>query len=290
MNHDIWKTLLTRDFNREKYLYHYTSLENALSIINNNQICFSPFTKSNDFPEEKLSLSFIDKKSGMNFGNSTHAKQIIAFFKKRYDKMQLLCFCLDYDLSDAQIKKILKSQINPSKDKYFDITGRGFAIPLMWRNINAANSGVCLIINKQKFEQNLYADANILKKGKVTCCKFDNPYQISKDTLEDIFEKLEILRSKKMSFFKLITTEAHYLDYNFFYKKYDWHYENEYRYISLKSSPDEIVTVGELSSYLEGIVIHNSINGADEQRITSLVNNRYEIKKISFDDNYCKLI
>lgn len=288
MGHKIWKTLFSGDFDDGMYLYYYTNLETAKRIISSNQIDFYPLNSFNDFAEEKVKLNYIDESNNTKYLVETEL--IKEYFNKRYEFIQLLSFSQDFHFTKNKITKISSKHTDHEKDKYFDVSGRGFSIPFMWAKFKPENNGVCFIINKHNFDKYVETDTDFILKGKVRYFDFDQSYDISEEIAYDLLDKIKRIKKQKKSFAKLIRNNDIYLKYNFFSKKSDWKHENEYRYISFKNSSDSTVSVGELDKYLEGIVINDNIDSLAEEQLNDCNNDKYKIKRISFCEDYVTLL
>lgn len=55
-----------QDQNQDQYLYHYTTMEKAYSILCSNELWFSELTSTNDIFEQKVKISFNDVKKPHN--------------------------------------------------------------------------------------------------------------------------------------------------------------------------------------------------------------------------------
>lgn len=55
MGFEVWKPL--DEIGTDKYLYHYTSMEKAHSILYNNELLFSAPSKTNDIFEQKVKIA-----------------------------------------------------------------------------------------------------------------------------------------------------------------------------------------------------------------------------------------
>lgn len=294
MNNTVWKTMFTDDFCDDEYLYYYTDLETAKQIISSNQLTFSPLNMSNDCPEEKVKLFYSDEPKSFVTKDPIDTDLIDEYLTKRYDCIQIISFCQDYHFSNNQIKIMSKSHNNHEKDKYYDVTGRGFSIPCMWAKYRTDSNGVCFVINKHKFDNHVETDTDFILQDKVEYFDFTHSYVINKDVACDLTEKILRIKKQKKSIFTLIKNNDIHLKFNFLSKKIDWIYENEYRYISFKDTSVDFVSVGGLDEYLEGIVINSNINATLENELLQFVTDfhidKCRIKKISFGNDYATLI
>lgn len=284
MSYEVWKTVFSEDFNAEKYIYHFTSVENAMSIIDSNNICFSDLSETNDYFEEKVAKKY----SFIKDDNVDRKKALIDnYLQLRNDKIQILCFCTDKRIKPAIKASILKDSLSCEKDKYYNVFGRGFANHLMWSRFSSSNPGVCLIFNKRAFENILKIEVNSFDSKAINYLSINKAYSIK--NADSLVENIIRVKRSKKSFVNLMKNNETYTEYNFFYKRSDWINENEYRYIAFKDNKDDILKVGEVEKYLEGIVVKQNIEMSDETKLKLSKNNLYTIQKICFLNGYCYL-
>ena len=289
MGYDVWKTLFTRDFNCDKYIYHYTSVENAIQIIQSNQMVFSGLSASNDFLEEKVRIAYIDKANNKNIEDCPEAKAFNCFLQKRSKLLQLLCFCVDTKFPPAKLKKMAFIHTNHNIDKYFDITGRGFASPYMWSKYQHKNA-VCFILNKAAFEKYLNADADFWVAKQVRYLGPSSYFEIDSEKLTDLHSKMCLFSKKRISLSRKIIKIPEYIDFNFFFKDISFQGECEYRYVAMANCAEDTVCVTQLDKYIEGIVCSEDIDSEVERDLIALLNNSCDIKKISFRDSFYRLL
>ena len=67
MGYEIWKTIDQVD--TQKYLYHYTSMENAYKILYSKVLRFSNLCSTNDIFEQRPKLIFEDLSNTENISN-----------------------------------------------------------------------------------------------------------------------------------------------------------------------------------------------------------------------------
>lgn len=134
----IWAPL--NRINRNKYLYHYTSIEKAFKILYYEKLRFSPITSTNDIFEQKAKLLL------KTYDSDTYKKisYIRNYFDEQRNRVRILCFSQDNQ------ELLEQPQDFPDDYKNANVIGRGLALPRMWAQYSANNSGVCFIFNKQK--------------------------------------------------------------------------------------------------------------------------------------------
>ena len=283
MSYEIWKTLFTQDFNCNNYIYHYTNIDNALQIISSNTLLFSDLNITNDFPEEKVSIDYIPFKSNID---NNKIDSILDFLHRRSKLIQLICFCKDEHLSKKTINELSSKIRDFETIKFFNVTGRGFANPLMWSKYN--NTGVCLVINKKTFEQNLKMDVSSFDSQSVTYLESNKSYTIKNP--DELSESYLWIRKQKRHIINLMRNEKTYVEYNFFYKRADWKKENEYRYVAFKRKSEDLISVGNVHRFLEGIVINKGSIISNSELAELSHNGNYPIKKIEFSNGQCYII
>lgn len=102
-----WRPVDKIDTNQ--YLYHYTTMEKAYSILFSNELWFSDLTSTNDIFEQKVKISFKNVKDS-NLGE-TERREIIdkinevrEYMDRTRANIKLLCFSRDIELSNSREK------------------------------------------------------------------------------------------------------------------------------------------------------------------------------------------
>ena len=181
MKENLWKTIFISDFDNNKYLYHYTNVDKALKILTSNSLRFSRIDYTNDTSESKLKINF--EKPDFNVESEIKefdkkTEKILDFFNRKNPLIRLLCFSMDVKYSKADIQSIYNKQHLTSKDKYYNVLGRGFALPRMWAQYASDNKGVCLIIDKEKLLDKVDKQLEFHKESSVKYKKFFANYYI----------------------------------------------------------------------------------------------------------------
>lgn len=294
MSFDIWKTLYSNNFNSEKYLYHYTDFETAIKIICSNNLLFSSITKTNDTTESKLKIDFEYKDTYEIDIYKNMVSEITKYFNENFEIVQLLCFSMDLKIAEKDRKKYVAAL--DAKNKFYDVSGRGFALPRMWAQYAKKNEGVCFIFNKDKLIQQVKKRIAFSKCKKVTYNSFSKKHLISVERMEALYNKISLVSNGTLTLLDMIQKDKDFLDYNFFEKLDDWKNENEYRIIALidnKNKQDYRMPINGMLSFLEGIVIGEKMDQAYENTIKLLVDSKdkkCEVKRIQFDSHICKII
>lgn len=287
MGYDVWRTLFTENFDCKKYLYHYTSFEKAIKIIYSEQLWFSSITKTNDTTESKLRIRFVKSDSNESLSNEK-TDAVSNFLSRSNESIRLICFSRDIDLTKNELISTTELHKNHLKDRYFDISGRGFALPRMWAQYCSNHEGVCFIINKKNFDKKL-SSISYLKQSLVKYQNFLSYYKISEEELEQLYNKVNQHSNGRLSFIDLVNTNKHFVRYNYFIKQKDWENEREYRYVALvdTSVVQSELKISGLYDFVEGIIIGEKMDPASSNVIKKIVEGRCEVKKIHFNANIC---
>lgn len=293
MKLDIWKPLYVDDFDCDKYLYHYTSVETAVKIICSDSLLFSHISRTNDTSEAKMKIAFDQTHITDADKYKEITTKIFEYFKQYTQVVQLLCFSLDAKISEKERQKYIKSM--GKKDIYYDVSGRGFALPRMWAQYAGNNEGVCFIFNRNKLISLIEKKVAFAKHEHVKYKKFFDRYLITNDKMEDLYEKISMVSNGSLTLLGMIQKDKDFLRYNFFEKLDDWKNEHEYRILALidkKDKNDYRLPIKGLSSFLEGVVIGEKMDFAYEKTIKMLIESidkNCEVKRIRFDTRLCKL-
>lgn len=250
-DYKVWAPL--KKIDRNKYLYHYTSMEKAIKILYYETLQLSPITSTNDIFEQKPKLSFDNN----DIEIIVKAQKIQNYFNKQRNRVKMICFSQDNQEIDEY------SEL--SKDKQFaNVIGRGFALPRMWAQYASNNEGVCFIINKAKLLKQLSDQELDFIDKKVNYVKNYLTLKIKSNDIISLCKKIDSKSCDVIS--EMTKNNSEYLLFNYFTKLSDWETENEYRIIILSNegSENDIIKINGLFSFLEGVVIGNNIS--DENR------------------------
>lgn len=287
MSYKIWRTLFTDDFDFTQYLYHYTSVEKAIKIIFSKELWFSKISKTNDTTESKLRIQFKTDDSKMLISEDNRTSDIRKYLTQSNDDIRLLCFSRDMALSEEELNFAIDLHRNHIKDQYFDISGRGFALPRMWSQYASNHEGVCFVINKKKFDAKLES-VSYLRQQVVEYENFLTCYEIKETQLNHLHSRVNKYFNGRLSFLDLINNDDHFIKYNYFTKQKDWENEREYRYIAAVDGVKEPnIKIEGLFDYVEAIVVGEKIDPAYELAIRKMIENKCDVKKIFFSTNMC---
>ncbi len=290
MSTDIWKPLINGKFDTGKYLYHYTNIDKAIQIIHSETLRFASICNTNDTIESKPKIIFDTDKVTYE----KKSKKILEYFKRMQPYIRLICFSLDSDISSFSENTTYTDKTY--KKQYYDVSGRGFALPRMWAQYASNNEGVCFIINKEKLEKAV-EHITLIKSDKVIYKKIYDRYIINEENINLLYKQISNIANGRMVFIDKSINDADFLKYNYFEKLDDWENEREYRMVTMTENTDDIVSVKKLFSFVEGIVIGEKINPAYEYTIKTLIKNKSpnkdklicSVKKIEFGSDICRV-
>ena len=292
MKTDVWKTIYTANFDDSRYIYHYTNVDKAIKIIDSNSLRFSCINNTNDTSEAKLRINFElpDNKENQvaleEFDNKT--REIVKFFQNKYSYIRLMCFSMDVHIKKKDQDKVLSCTLDPEKEKYYNMIGRGFALPRMWAQYASDNKGVCFIINKNKLLNQIAKKVEYYIDDSVDYKPFLNNHFIKKESLNKLYEKITSETNDTLVLAKLFSKNSDFIKYNYFEKLDDWKSENEYRIVALTNN-DTVLSIGNFKNYTEGVVLGEKIDPAYENVLKLMLKDKCEIKKISFESSTCVL-
>lgn len=154
--------------NKTKLLYHFTTSESIIKIIENMSLKFSTFENLNDLNENEVNFGFSD----------SHLHFKIENFIVEHCK--LVSFSQDY----KQKGKENETGINH---------------PRMWAQYAGNNSGACIVINEKKFKE---INSDILKKAfwKMKNVKYKD-FVFNGEYEDDVKPKSFIVKEYKKLFF-----------------------------------------------------------------------------------------
>ena len=289
MGYDVWKTLYTNDFDTSKYLYHYTNVDKAIKILHSQSLRFAAIGSTNDTTESRMKLIYMGESNIELSRDDVRVKVVDDYFKKYYKLIRLICFSMDSLLSDDDRAQAETLHADHETDKYYDISGRGFALPRMWSQYASNNEGICFIINKELFEIELNRNLEFFKHNQVVYKGFFDSIVIKEDKLNALYNKIKTRTNGGLTLLNQMSNDSKFLEHNFFAKLKDWENEHEYRYVTFTDNAEDHIIIGNLFNYLEGIVIGEKIDPAYENVIKMKVASKCRVKKISFGNRSCIL-
>lgn len=290
----VWRTMFTGTFDINKYLYHYTSIDKALKILDSNYLLFSPISSTNDTSESKVKIDFCQNYNMTTKEFKEKSNKVVDYFYNKHSHIRLLCFSVDMDID----KKIIRdsnsyfNKRNRSEYKYFNAYGRGYALPRMWAQYASNHSGVCFIMNKEKLLNIVEETVAVSKCEKVRYKKFYENYYLSEKELNSIYKKISASANGNLIFMNMIKNNEKFINHCYFEKYEDWEDEHEFRIIAAVDQKDENLKLEDISSCIEGIVVGEKMPSYYRAIITDMIKNNgctAKIRKIIFDSNICHI-
>ena len=265
-----------------KYIYHYTTIENLLLyILPQKRIRMSSINNTND-PQEMCNVNF-SLSDDLNLGADSEADCMKNFLSNQScfsdtikKNVKVLCFAQDDML-------LLNESFG---------FGKGFTKPRMWAQYSNNNKGACLIFNKNKFIDKLCHSYSkyFLRYGSIEYGSISYNLALNRRIYEA--NTLNTSEFNDLSIEEVASARIkEYADIYYFLKHPDWKEENEYRIII--NYPDDDYAYIEIDGLLEGIVLGAKY---DEQLLTPLKLNlkNYELLpkyvRIHFSKNNCSVL
>lgn len=202
----------TPEFDRQKYLYHYTSAGTAINfVLRNRTLRFNPLANVNDPMEADPNRWAFRNPRNDDAQRAVH-DQLSDRFRNR---TKVVCFSRD-----------VQGDWGPGCCPH-DYCARGHSKPRMWATYGRDHRGVCLIFDRERlgraFANGLNGDGLLLqgavRYGDKLPADADGAAVIDLTAFEDNFEAA--IQQK---------IEEHHRTY-FLYKHTDWSTEDEYRFI-----------------------------------------------------------
>ena len=296
---EIWKALYVDKFDTQKYLYHYTSAETAMKILHSNTLLFGKLSNANDTTESKIRISY-DMPNGSS--NKTYLKKcqaITNYLKENKDGFQLLCFSMDTFVKEVMRTKYL-NKIS-EKEAYYDVYGRGFALPRMWAQYAHNHNGVCFVINKNGLIEKVKSERAFYEVGPVQYADIISTYHIKEKQVYSLYNKISVGSNGNLPYLTEMKNND-FLKYNFFEKSADWSNEQEFRIIIYTDScTADRQQVSNFSDVIEGIVIGERMDNMHKDILSILFKKLFKnksignkeinerIKQICFNEKICRL-
>lgn len=279
-NHRIWAPI--GKVEQGRFLYYYTTYNNAVKILYYDTLKFSRLNASNDAFEQKPKVK-LDSEDLTLQQMFTH---IHDGFEEIRDNIRILCFSTDADFKKIQMQ-YQEMNLLLSKDLIREnVMGRGFALPRMWAQYANKNHGVCFVFDKKKLEDRI-EKCRIASYGQqVEYAAYYKPFKITEEQLSHIQSGINLNPSLFVK--QISTSDFNYIRHNYFTKLDDWSSENEYRYITFSDRvDDEDVEISLISSALCGVVIGERMCDVEKYMISLLLEDRFDglpLKQIVFED------
>lgn len=296
---EIWKALYVDEFDIQKYLYHYTSAETAMKILHSDTLLFGKLSNANDTTEAKIRISFDTPTDVSDKTYLEKCQAITSYLKENKDGFQLLCFSMDTRVTSKMQREYLKKV--SENEAYYDVYGRGFALPRMWAQYAHNHNGVCFIFNKEKLIKKIESDRSFFWASSVNYADIVSTYHIKEKQVNSLYNKIKFDSNGNLLYLTEMKNNV-FFKYNFFSKSADWSNEQEYRIIIYaNSSGAERQKILPISDAIEGIVIGERIDDTHKVVLHMLFEKlfktkgiankeiHYRIKQISFNEQICRL-
>lgn len=286
-----WRPL--NQIEKDKYLYHYTSMEKAFSILYSNELWFSNINDTNDVFEQKVKISFSEIKNNCK----THKDYKDALDKinivRNYmddvrEKIKLLCFSRDTELrtdEDIRTFKELMSSL-PPEHQTINVIGRGFSLPRMWSQYASDNKGVCFIFNKNQILEKVSNSNHFYMAENVIYKPLYSPYMIPIKEFEKTYEYITTEYDDAIK--TMLKKNLPYLRCDFFSKLSDWSSENEFRIILTNNHGENTVKLKHIDNAIEGIVFGANTEPVYSDLLKYAARN-FDLRKIVYEDIITKI-
>lgn len=274
------------------FLYHYTTMEKAYSIICSNELWFSDLNSTNDIFEQKVKISFEDIKKTHDRSDPIEKIRILRKYMDRSRAcIKLLCFSKDVCYSESREENAyIKLQESLLPDyRAINVIGRGFSLPRMWAQYASDNKGVCFIFNRSKILDKVKGIQHSFMSGDVEYHPLYSPYIMSVDEFDKTYNLITDQYDDAIK--TMLKEEYRFLRYDLFSKLSDWNNENEYRIVIANYSGEKTVKLKRIKEAIEGIVVGANTDSANAT-IIKLLGEKYEldVRKIVYDDIITRIV
>ena len=297
---EIWKALYIDRFDTHKYLYHYTSFEAAIRILYGNTLLFGKLSNANDITESKIRISYENSADTPNKQYYKECKTITDYLIGEKDGFQILCFSMDTCVKERKKSNYLQNIMG--NEAYYDVSGRGFALPRMWAQYANDHKGLCLIFNKDTLIEKVKSERSFFKAGPVKYKDILSTYHIKEKQVNSLFNKIKNESNGNLPYLTAMKN-TDFLNYNFFEKSSDWSNEQEYRIIIYTNSREsERQQISNISDAIEGIVYGERMDEIYKEVLSIFFKKLFKknknihnkdinerIKQICFNEYICRL-
>lgn len=287
----VWRPL--NQIEKDRYLYHYTSMEKAFSILYSDELWFSNINYTNDIFEQKVKISFSELKNSCKT-RSEYEDTINKINKvKKYmddvrEKIKLLCFSRDTELKtveDVRTFQELMSSLS-TEQQAINVIGRGFSLPRMWSQYASDNKGVCFIFNKNQILEKVKKSNHFYMAENVVYKPLYSPYMMSVEEFQNTYDY--IITEYDDAIKTMIIKRLPYLRCDFFSKLSDWSSENEFRIILANNNGENTVKLKNISDTIEGIVFGANTEPVYSDLLKYAAKN-FDLRKIVYEDIITKI-
>lgn len=203
--------------NANQYIYHYTNEISLMEfIVPAKKLRFGMLENTND-PMEYYSY----KPSIGFFNNDKSYEELVTMIDDERNKYKVIAFC---------------------KDQSPSVYERGYSKPRMWAQYGHLHRGVCIVLDKKKFE-------DTIKRN------FPNSYIYNEITYNEIEPKELQFKYDKNVEAEIAIFVKNNIDQLLFTKSKDWMTENEVRYAIYSENEYEFISI---EDSIAGIVFGHS--------------------------------
>lgn len=280
IDNNAWFTLYNAEYDSNQYYYHYTNIDNAVKILNNNSLKFSKICNTNDTLESKPKLG-LNKSMQLKDVN-----EIRNFFSNLNSScLQILCLTKDYENTHLGLP------INDTQ-KFGDFSGRGFSSPRMWAQYSNNNCGVCFVFKKNKLNSMIKGNLSsaLIHSGDIDYISRFDAYPIDDKTANELLKKLNSQAGSvwnSIFTYDLLKNNEELVKYCYFSKLDDWAGENEYRFLAFGDSD---YYINGINDALSGVIVGEKISPENLEIMSYFCYDICELKKVIFSCTGCNLI
>jgi len=237
---------------------HYTCKKNAISILDDKQINFSSLVSTNDPRESKQwNFDFIGSEQSICYEN--HKEALSVFDNSIKNNSMILGFC-GWNNEEMNFKK---NAIPPYGQDDYRV---GWARSRMWSQYGRRHTGVCLIFDRKKLEEQFKSTFETNKKfaGRVE-------YQYNLESFVRA-RKIECKNIIEHGVNKALEMQLDkYFHEYFFLKLMDYRDEHEYRLVVIVNDGDSIGLP--IESSLKGVIVGTDFPSEEYGSIDVLAQN-----------------
>ena len=234
---------------------HYTSNENAMSILNDKLINFSPLVSCDDPRESKQwNFGFIGSGQRICLEDFEEAPNVFDNYIKNHS--MILCFC-GWNNEKMNFEN---NAIPHYRQDYYRV---GWARSRMWSQYGRKHTGVCLVFDRRNLENQF---KSTFETDKNFTGKVEYQYHLESFVRARKIECRNILGHGVDKAFKM-QIDKYFHEY-FFLKLMDYRDEHEYRLVVIVDGDDSIGLP--IESSLKGIIVGIDFPSEEYGRIDGL--------------------
>ena len=245
-------------------VFHYTSVESAFNILDQNYMRFGHLTNTNDPYEQELWGIMVIKKDGEGF-RADDELSIVTQIRKA---CRLLC--LSHDSYNQEFDQVLCG------------VGRGWAIPSLWAHYAERHQGVCLAFGRSQLLKSTYKKAQEQDTIIASDVVYGNPPQIEEDYLYMVLEENKVQDNSSHIHQAVMEHMRSNANDIFFHKDVSWVSEREFRILVISDPAQEFGI--QIDSSLVGLVTGSRFVGSCPELIRECKNlGPIELARLEWD-------